>query len=104
LLQFIFGTSIDHISLLKTKEGFGNLNCPPTPTNGKFISNSFQTPKASARRSLKDVGTPKTPTVIHASFAKATKDKLLIQGCEILGRLLSVDDVNSVNVKFTLGQ
>lgn len=104
LLQFIFGTSIDYVSLLKSKEGFGDLKCPPTPTNGKFINNSlFETPKATARRSLKDVGTPKTPTVIHASFAKASKDKLLVQGCEILEKFLAVDGSSPANIKFTLG-
>lgn len=51
-----------------------------------------ETPKSSIRRSLKDVGTPRTPTVLNASFAKPAKQKLLAQGCEILMELLVIDD------------
>lgn len=51
-----------------------------------------ETPKSSIRRSLKDVGTPRTPTVLNASFARTAKQKLLVQGCEILLELLKVDD------------
>jgi len=90
--------------LLKSKEGFGDLKCPPTPNTGKGIS-SFETPKANARRSLRDVGTPKTPTVINANFAKTTKDKLLKQGCEILENILSLDSSNgSTGWKATIGK
>lgn len=49
-----------------------------------------ETPKSSIRRSLKDVGTPRTPTVLNASFAKTAKQKLLAQGCEILLELLTM--------------
>ena len=93
LLQFIFGTAIDQISLLKTKDGLGELKCPPTPTNSKLLSDMMaETPKSSIRRSLKDMGTPRTPTVLNASFAKPAKQKLLAQGCEILVELLQTDD------------
>ena len=51
-----------------------------------------ETPKSSIRRSLKDVGTPRTPTVLNASFAKTAKHKLLAQGCEILLELLKMDE------------
>ena len=51
-----------------------------------------ETPKSSIRRCLKDVGTPRTPTVLNASFARTAKQKLLVQGCEILLELLKVDD------------
>lgn len=51
-----------------------------------------ETPKSTIRRSLKDMGTPRTPTVLNASFAKTAKEKLLSQGCEILLELLKIDD------------
>ena len=51
-----------------------------------------ETPKSSIRRSLKDMGTPRTPTVLNASFAKPVKQKLLVQGCEILMELLKTED------------
>ena len=93
LLQFIFGTSIDQVSLLKTKEGVSDLKCPPTPTNSKLLLDMIaETPKSNIRRSLKDMGTPRTPTVLNASFAKTAKQKLLSQGCEILLELLATDD------------
>ncbi|KAL9968125.1 hypothetical protein ACROYT_G026458 [Oculina patagonica] len=93
LLQFIFGTAIDQVSLLKTKEGLSDLKCPPTPTNSKLLSDMMaETPKSTIRRSLKDMGTPRTPTVLNASFAKTAKEKLLSQGCEILLELLKIDD------------
>lgn len=93
LLQFIFGTAIDQISLLKTKDGLGELKCPPTPTNSKLLSDMMaETPKSSIRRSLKDMGTPRTPTVLNASFARPAKQKLLAQGCEILVELLQTDE------------
>ncbi|KAJ7390049.1 DNA-binding protein rif1 [Desmophyllum pertusum] len=93
LLQFIFGTAIDQISSLKTKEGLSDLKCPPTPTNSKLMSDMMaETPKSNIRRSLKDMGTPRTPTVLNASFAKTAKQKLLAQGCEILLEILKIDD------------
>ena len=51
-----------------------------------------ETPKSAIRRSLKDMGTPRTPTVLNASFAKTAKQKLLVQGCEILLELLMIED------------
>ena len=51
-----------------------------------------ETPKSAIRRSLRDMGTPRTPTVLNASFAKTAKQKLLAQGCEILLELLILDD------------
>ena len=51
-----------------------------------------ETPKSSIRRSLKDIGTPRTPTVLNASFSKPAKQKLLVQGCEILMELLKTED------------
>lgn len=51
-----------------------------------------ETPKSSIRRSLKDMGTPRTPTVLNASFAKPVKQKLLVQGCEILMELLNTEE------------
>ena len=97
LLQFIFGTAIDQVSLLKTKEGLNDLKCPPTPTNNKLLADMMaETPKSSIRRSLRDVGTPRTPTVLNASFAKPAKQKLLAQGCEILLELLKMDN-NEIN-------
>lgn len=93
LLQFIFGTAIDQVSLVKTKEGLSDLKCPPTPTNSKLLSDMMaETPKSTIRRSLKDMGTPRTPTVLNASFTKTAKQKLLSQGCEILLELLKIDD------------
>ncbi|XP_015750903.1 PREDICTED: telomere-associated protein RIF1-like [Acropora digitifera] len=93
LLQFIFGTAVDQMSSLKTREGLSELKCPPTPTNSKFMTDMMaETPKSSIRRSLRDVGTPKTPTVLNASFAKMTKQKLLMQGCQILLELLTMND------------
>lgn len=93
LLQFIFGTAVDQMSSLKTREGLSELKCPPTPTNSKFMTDMMaETPKSSIRRSLRDVGTPKTPTVLNASFAKMTKQKLLTQGCQILLELLTMND------------
>ncbi|XP_022791524.1 telomere-associated protein RIF1-like isoform X3 [Stylophora pistillata] len=93
LLQFVFGTAIDQVSSLKTKEGLSELKCPPTPTNNKLLSDMMaETPKSSIRRSLKDMGTPRTPTVLNASFAKPAKQKLLGQGCEILMELLKTED------------
>lgn len=93
LLQFIFGVAIDQVSLLKTKEGLGDLKCPPTPTNSKLLADMMaETPKSTIRRSLKEMGTPRTPTVLNASFAKTAKQKLLAQGCEILLELLMTDD------------
>ena len=78
---------------MKTKEGLSDLKCPPTPTNNKLLADMMaETPKSSIRRSLKDVGTPRTPTVLNASFARTSKQKLLVQGCEILLELLKVDD------------
>lgn len=38
------------------------------------------------------MGTPRTPTVLNASFGKTAKQKLLTQGCEILLELLMIDD------------
>lgn len=93
LLQFIFGTAVDQMSSLKTREGLSELKCPPTPTNSKFMTDMMaETPKSSIRRSLRDVGTPKTPTVLNASFAKMIKQKLLTQGCQILLELLTMND------------
>ena len=59
-----------------------------------------ETPKSSIRRSLKDMGTPRTPTVLNASFAKPVKQKLLVQGCEILMELLKTEDKFSSNSDF----
>lgn len=79
--------------MLKTKEGLSDLKCPPTPTNNKLLADMMaETPKSSIRRSLKDVGTPRTPTVLNASFARTAKQRLLVQGCEILLELLKTDD------------
>ena len=55
-----------------------------------------ETPKSSIRRSLKDMGTPRTPTVLNASFAKPVKQKLLVQGCEILMELLKTEDTDFI--------
>ncbi|XP_048577728.1 telomere-associated protein RIF1-like isoform X2 [Nematostella vectensis] len=97
LLQFIFGTAISHTSLLKSKVEMGELQCPPTPTDAKLMSmSSLTTPKSNARRSLKDVGTPKTPTVIHASFRQDAKKKLLLKGCYILAEFLHSDNSNTI--------
>ena len=66
-----------------------------------------ETPKSTIRRSLKDMGTPRTPTVLNASFAKTAKQKLLAQGCEILLELLMTDEqeVNgNSNIIVTLGK
>ena len=108
LLQFIFGAAIDQVSLLKTKEGLSDLKCPPTPTNSKLLADMMaETPKSTIRRSLKDMGTPRTPTVLNASFAKTAKQKLLAQGCEILLEMLMTDEqeINgNSNIIVTLGK
>lgn len=102
LLQFIFGTAVDKMSSLKTREGLSELQCPPTPTNSKFMTDMMaETPKSSIRRSLRDVGTPKTPTVLSASFSKMTKQNLLTQGCQILLEVLTMND-DELNGNLTL--
>ena len=57
-----------------------------------MIDMMAETPKSSIRRSLRDVGTPRTPTILNASFAKTVKQKLLAQGCEIVLEFLMFDD------------
>lgn len=89
LLQFLFGSCGESASLLKNKEEFGDLKCPPTPTNNKLMTeHMLKTPTSNVRRSLKDVGTPKTPSIISANLAQSTKKRILCQGCEILYQLL----------------
>ena len=96
LLQFLFGTCGDAGSLLKNREEFGDLKCPPTPTSNKLMTEHvMKTPTSSVRRSLRDVGTPKTPSVINATFAQSAKKKLLFQGCKILYQLLKNGDTSS---------
>ena len=82
---------------MKNREGFGDLKCPPTPTNVKLLTEIMnETPKASVRRSLREMGTPRTPTVLNASFAKTAKQKLVGQGCEILAELLKPEHEGDV--------